>query len=172
MRNQDTNRRLLSLALCFAIMFSLIPSVKAVSSTALAVSGITGTEATLTITNPGDASSYPVVYYLVQGKGEAAPDAGTLKSTGTQTQDSNFTTGSSTTTSVSISDLNAGTDYVAYAVIFYAKTQSYSDVFSAEFSTSAEEIEGIAVSIAEVTDSGASLTVENTSAETGKIFFF
>src|SRR5699024_3085413 len=102
---------------------------------ALSVNDIKETEAKLTITNNGATNSYPVAYYTVIEAGVAAPTAQELQSNGIQTTDSNFTTGAAAETSVFLFDLKAGTDYVAYAVIYYAKTQSFSEVLSCSFKT-------------------------------------
>ena len=108
------------------------------TSSTLLVSEIGETEAKLTITNNGATDAYPVAYYTVLKADESAPIAEELKKSGTQTTDSSFTTGASTETTVSLFDLTAGTEYVAYAVIYYAKTQTFSEVFCCSFKTAGD----------------------------------
>ena len=110
------------------------------SGVSVSISDITETGATLKIENTSEETgTYPVAYYMVKQAGETAPDAQTLQTSGTQSTDSSFTTGSTKSTTATLSGLTAGTDYVAYVVIYHAKNQSYSDVASTEFSTNESE---------------------------------
>ena len=136
------------------MVLGLVPVAYAVeepSGISVSVSDITETGATLEIMNTSEESNtYPIAYYMVKPAGEVAPNAEELKDSGTQTQDSDFTTGSSNSTSVFLTDLTAGTNYVAYAVVYHAANQSYSDVGSATFTTTGgavEEPSGVSVSV-------------------------
>lgn len=126
-----------SLAVLLAVMMVMSMGVANVfaqtTEISASVAEITETEAKLTITNNGATDAYPVVYYTVLKAGTDAPTAQELQTSGTQTTDGSFTAGAAKQTAVSLFDLTAGTDYVAYAVIYYAKTQSFSDVASVEF---------------------------------------
>ena len=137
------------------------------SGTAVAVSEITETGAKLTITNSGETTGYPVAFYLVKGADEAAPTAEELKTGGTGTQDNAFTTGGVATTAVSVSELTAGTAYIAYAVVYYAATEKFSNVASAAFTTEAPPASGAAVAVSEITETGAKLTITNSDETSG-----
>ncbi|OUN20406.1 hypothetical protein B5G34_15360, partial [Flavonifractor sp. An82] len=163
-------QRILSMGLSLCMLFSMAVTAGAVETAGItvSVSEVTEVGASLTIENTsGETGTYPVAYYMVKQAGEDAPDAETLKSSGTQTTDNGFTMGSTTSTAVSVTGLTAGTEYVAYAVVYHAKNQSFSSVASAEFTTVTAGPKGVALSVGEITEESVSLTIENTSGETG-----
>lgn len=131
-----------SLAVLLAVMMVMSMGITNVfaqtSALSVNVTDVGETEAKLTITNNGATDAYPVAYYTVLKADESAPTAEELQKSGTQTTDSSFTTGASTETTVSLFDLTAGTEYVAYAVIYYAKTQTFSEVFCCSFKTAGD----------------------------------
>ena len=131
-----------SFAMLLAVMMVVSTGITNVfaqtSALSVNVTDVGETEAKLTITNNGATDAYPVAYYTVLKADESAPTAEKLQKSGTQTTDSSFTTGASTETTVSLFDLTAGTEYVAYAVIYYAKTQTFSEVFCCSFKTAGD----------------------------------
>lgn len=131
-----------SLAVLLAVVMVMSMGITNVfaqtSALSVNVTDVGETEAKLTITNNGATDAYPVAYYTVLKADESAPTAEELQKSGTQTTDSSFTTGASTETTVSLFDLTAGTEYVAYAVIYYAKTQTFSEVFCCSFKTAGD----------------------------------
>lgn len=159
-----------SLAVLLAVMMVMSMGVANVFAQAAEISAsvaeITETEAKLTITNKGATDAYPVVYYAVLKTGTDVPTAEDLQKSGTQTTDSAFTMGTSNQTTVSLFDLAADTDYTAYAVIYYAKTQSFSDVASVEFTTEGASVADALV-VSEITETEAKLTITNTGTTTG-----
>ena len=170
---RKTRNAAISFLMAFVLLIGVIPVPRAadlneVSGAAVSISDIAETSAKLTIQNTsGETSDYPVGYYMVKQAGEAAPAAEELKAANQMTQDGSFTSGNTTSTTVALSNLNAGTDYVAYAVVYHAKTQAFSGVASVEFTTASVKPSGIEVSISDITETGAKLTIQNTSGETG-----
>ena len=170
---RKTRKAAMSFLMAFVLLIGVIPVSRAadlneVSGAAVSISDVTETGAKLTIQNTsGETDTYPVGYYMVKKAGKAAPTADELKDANQMTKDGSFTSGSTTSTTVSLSDLAAGTDYVAYAVVYHAKTQAFSGVASVEFTTASAKPSGIEVSISGITETSAKLTIQNTSGETG-----
>ena len=156
-----------SLAVLLAVMMVMSMGVANVfaqtTEISASVAEITETEAKLTITNNGATDAYPVVYYAVLKTGTDVPTAEDLQKSGTQTTDGSFTTGASTETTVSLFDLTAGTEYVAYAVIYYAKTQTFSEVANVKFTTEGGETSSTLL-VSEIGETEAKLTITNNGA--------
>ena len=101
------------------------------SGIAISVSNIGETEATLTITDQTGATTR-FGRYLIQKKGETAPTDATGFPQANLTY--NWSNNSSTAT---LSSLEPGTEYVAYAAIAYLvdNAETYTNIVSAEFTT-------------------------------------
>ena len=132
----------------------------------VSVSDVTKTEAKLSIGLNGEISGSKFGVYKVVEKGEPAPEV-------TDLMDFVYSW-SGNTASTTISDLKPGTDYVVYAAIAYfadgsVSSSTYTEMVSAEFTTEAEA-SALSVSVTDITDTGAALTITDNNNITGTKF--
>ena len=133
----------------------------------VSVANVSETGATLTVTDNGNISGTKFAVYKVQEKSEEAPQDATGFTDFIYTWD-----GSSATTT--LSSLEPDTEYVVYAAIAYfadgsTSSSAYTEMVSAEFTTEAEAA-ALSVSVANVSETGATLTVTDNGNISGTKF--
>ena len=144
---QSWFKRGLAILLAVMMVFSMgIANVFAMEGNAatLSVSEETEEGAVLSVTNNRSEEDYPFAFYQVLKASEAAPSAPAdtseaMSGSWIQIQQILSESQGGLTATVNLSDLEAGTDYVAYVVMIYfdmsTGTAEISDVYSIEFKT-------------------------------------
>ncbi|MDO4314368.1 MAG: hypothetical protein Q4C45_01230, partial [Oscillospiraceae bacterium] len=130
----------------------------------VSVTEVGETEATLTVVSNVETSGNKFAVYKVQEKGESAPADATGFTDFLYTWNDNSTT-------ATLTGLKAGTEYVVYAAIAYFVNgnSTYSEMVSEEFTT-AEKAAELAVSVTEVGETEATLTVVSNVETSGNKF--
>ena len=160
-----------SLAVLLAVMMVMSMGVANVFAQTAAVSAdvtdIGKAEATLMITDNNNISGTKFGVYKVQKKTDPAPEDATGFTDFLYVWNGNSAT-------AKLTNLEPGTEYVVYAAIAYfadgsVGSSTYTEMVSAEFTTEAEA-SALSVSVTDITDTGAALTITDNNNITGTKF--
>ncbi len=165
-------KKILSFVMVFAMLFSMTPALSMADSgaadVAVKVTDITDTTAKVTITN-NKTYKYPSGYCLIKKANEQAPTAEEVKGSGQDNQvaDLDFIQGNKKEISKEFENLNPGTEYTAYAIVYYGEKhgepEAYSSVVSATFTTKGggSTVSDVEVKVTDITDTTAKVTITN-----------
>ena len=180
-------KRLLIAFLALAMVVAIVPSTVladivanplrisandiVISKPTVTVTEISEDEATLTIERSDSETAMNIIpIYKLQKKGEAAPEELTYTTNGAAAiQDGSFVQGKTKTASEVLEDLEAGTEYVVYATICFMNSDGsarYTEIVSKEFKTEEASIAAPKVTVSEISEDEATLTIERSDSET------
>ena len=159
-----------SLAVLLAIMMVMSMGIMNVFAQTPALSvnvtDVGEAEAKLTITDNNNINGTKFAVYKVQKKSDPAPEDATGFTDFLYTWNGNSAT-------AKLTDLEPGTEYVVYAAIAYfngsGMDSAYTEMVSAEFTTETEA-SALSVSVTDITDTGAALTITDNNNITGTKF--
>ena len=159
-----------SLAVLLAVMMVMSMGIMNVFAQTPALSvnvtDVGEAEAKLTITDNNNINGTKFAVYKVQKKSDPAPEDATGFTDFLYTWNGNSAT-------AKLTNLEPGTEYVVYAAIAYfngsGMDSAYTEMVSAEFTTEAEA-SALSVSVTDITDTGAALTITDNNNITGTKF--
>ncbi len=172
-------KKVLALTVAFAMLFMATPMLSMADSGTPAqdvevkVTDVTDTTAKVTITN-NQTYMYPSGYCLVKKANEQAPTAEEVKGQDQDNQvaDPDFVQGKKKEISKELENLNPGTEYTVYAIVYYGEKhntpEAYSSVVSATFKTTGESTtpaQDVEVKVTDVTDTTAKIEIINKGAK-------